>query len=352
MLAGAFVLAESRGCVALHRFTAWKAAHIGVTTVDQRSSFELHDAVIADSHIGVSPNFFNPALHTRFSLVSSHVLGSTAASTCAASLRCRAMTSSSVDGTSTSCGSIFGNGYRRVGVVVPQVTNRGKTCDQDFLPVCRPPNLPERLCGMGWDRRYGLPGTQHMEMHVIDTHFSHFNDSDCGLESVGVAMNPTQRNYAPEQFYSGITWHSVEPRARFNFGATSIFASQCKTGCDALTQLLAHDEDGTFTGLGAGVVTSQENPGLVDDHTRCTTLGANGAFHCHSMPLRQLTFENIDRDRGFRRIGPVKLERMFNETVGVDRTEVHFTSLSHRRIVALLSTVSGFNSSFRDHTIR
>lgn len=321
ILIGAFIVAESRGCLQLTSFKVWKAAHVGILTVDQRSSLELHHVVVADSHIGISANFFNPSLHVRLDVISSVIMGTTDASTCTASLRCRAMISQDVDATSSTCHSVFGNRYRRVGILVPQVTNRGKTCGQDFLSQCRPITTPERLCSMSWERRYGTVGTQHAIFNVLDTDFSHFKQLDCGLRSVAVSPNPTQRSYSPEQRFEGISWYETEDNARFYFAPTEIFDRQCRSNtCDALQLLLVHDIDGSFSPLATpGVVTSSINPGLVDGLSRCTPLTGLGAFHCHSMPLRAFTFENIDRDRGDRNIGPIKMERMLNVT-HVDRT--------------------------------
>jgi hypothetical protein len=311
---GVFLIATSKySCVELTNHMVWKAAHVGILSVDQRTSVDLVNIVVSDSHIGISINYFNTPIHTALNIRNSIIMGSTDASTCDGSLTCLAPNEVDVDG--TTCRSVFGTGFRRVGIALPQVTNRGKTCEQDFLNTCRPVILPERLCGMSWDREYGLPGTQHASITVQDVNFAHFNADDCGRRSVGIAPNPTQRSYNFEQFYEGIGWFNTPQNATAYFATHAKTAGECKRDCDALNMLIAHDVDGTFTATGKSnsVVLSSVNPGHADDSTRCTTYPGMGAFHCWQMPLRTATFENIDRDRGGRIIGPIKLQRQISE---------------------------------------
>ena len=58
------------------------------------------------------------------------------------------------------CNSVFGPTWRRVGVMTSQYTNLGKTCGvSGELASCRPVTTPVRMCGMPWERRYGLPSS-------------------------------------------------------------------------------------------------------------------------------------------------------------------------------------------------
>eukprot|EP00049_Salpingoeca_infusionum_P016727 m.345219 g.345219 ORF g.345219 m.345219 type:complete len:3928 (+) comp16139_c0_seq5:247-12030(+) len=323
---GVFIVATQKySCVELTDHLVWKAAHIGFLAVDQRVTLRLNNVAVADSHIGISANFYNPPLHTALAVTQSVVLGSTDASTCSASLTCLADSESDPFG--TGCNSVFGTTYRRVGIVLPQVTNRGKTCDQDFLPTCRPITRPERLCGMGWDQRYGLPGTQHTSMVVEDVTFGHFTLDDCGYKSVALSPNPTQRNYVPEMFFEDITWSNMFKNASMYLSNKRRTSAACRVNCDALQALVAHDVDGSLTqsGRANSVLVSAANPALADGASRCLSEPDFGAIHCWNMPLRQATFENIDRDRGGRHIGPVKLERLDAATQQV----VERTTFSH-----------------------
>jgi hypothetical protein len=312
VLVGAFLLPDRKACLSLQGMTVWKAAHVGILTVDQDAEVHLTNAVISDSHIGLSLNFFRVELHSHSRVRDSVIMGSTLASTCAASLSCRAATASDVAGRTSTCGSVLGPGYRHVGVLLPQYTNRGKTCARDFLPVCRPPNRPERLCAMPWEQRYGLPSTQHAQITFDNVVFAHFNRTGCAdTQSVGILTNPTQRNYVPEQWYSRIRWHATPLDAQFYFAVYDRTLGECATGCDALNYLLAHDVDGTFTGGAAGSeVTSSSNPGLVDGEARCVPLEGRGAIRCSGLPLKSVVLESKDRDSGFVRLGPVLVQRL------------------------------------------
>ncbi|EDQ93048.1 uncharacterized protein MONBRDRAFT_22411 [Monosiga brevicollis MX1] len=323
-LVGVFLMADAKSCFELRGATVWKAAHLGIVTVDQRAEVQILNSVVSDSHIGISLNFFTIAKRGSEVLIeNSLIMGATAASTCDDSLRCRAVTGTDVQGTGSTCGSVFGNSYRHVGVVLPQYTNRGKTCEQDYLPSCRPVTRPERLCGMGWEARYGLPSVTHAHITMRDVTFAHFNNrSSCNLKSYGILTNPTQRNYAPEQQYTDVTFYETDAERRFYFGRLPEHSSECQTGCDALTYLLAHESNGELSGLsGAGTITSNVNPGVILGEPFCTSLPSNGASRCgsDSMRLRHAVLINRDRDSGFRRIGPVNVQRM--KADGVNATE-------------------------------
>lgn len=147
---GAFLLPHgaSGTCVALAQFQAWKNSHVGVLAMDQWGSLQLDQLVVADNHIGIAANFIssgeeaNGHLHggeggqavDYLRISNSMILGSTAASTCSASTTCLAHTiddtaamgiNDEVEG-QNACGSVFGDGFRRVGLLWPQWSNRGK----------------------------------------------------------------------------------------------------------------------------------------------------------------------------------------------------------------------------------
>ncbi|KAA0165290.1 hypothetical protein FNF31_01943 [Cafeteria roenbergensis] len=328
---GAFLLSDVSGqsrqdrCRQWNGFVAWKAAHIGIVTVDQSANLILNDVHVFDSHIGVSLNFLRMGTTASFAHVMNSVIaGSTDASTCDASVTCRAVGESDV--VPVGCNSVLGAKFRRAGIMSSQYTNRGKTCEHDFLPFCYPSNKPERMCSMPWEKRYGLPGTRHGELHVQNTVFTNFDgDDDCGSKSRAVVANPTQVDFAPPMYFKGVTWHNVPEQARFHFDKTSATDSKCKLGCDGLSFVVVHDVDGTTTGKAGGSVISN-NPELAAPSPYCVGNANWPGFRCPPVTggaadpytLRNFVFESTEgADRGHRRLGPLKVERSIP---GSDRT--------------------------------
>ncbi len=107
VLIGAFLLSNGTSCLALTNFKVWKAAHIGILTVDQTSNILLNQVSISDSHIGISLNFVRTNTDNNAIVQNSAIYGSTLASTCTESLTCLARTKNDPRG--LSCGSVFGS---------------------------------------------------------------------------------------------------------------------------------------------------------------------------------------------------------------------------------------------------
>ena len=83
----------------------------------------------SDNHIGVSLNFIRHG-YGFGRVVNSTIMGSSPASApCTFSTTCRAM--SGRDAVGVGCGSVFGSGWRHVGIVTSQYTNAG-TCTHSF----------------------------------------------------------------------------------------------------------------------------------------------------------------------------------------------------------------------------
>jgi len=320
---GAFLLSDVAGqpkqtrCRQWSSFVAWKSSHLAVVTVDQTANVVLDNVRVYDSHIGISLNFFRLGTTASYAHVVNSVIGGStgASSTCDASVVCRAVGESG--GAAASCRSVLGTAFRRAGLMTSQYTNRGKTCEHDFLPFCYPKSKPERMCSMPWEKRYGLPGTRHAELHVRDTVFTHFGgDNDCGAMSRAVVHNPTQVDYAPPMHFSGIKWHLVPQDARFHFRALPSTDAKCANGCDGFFFLVVNDKDGTTTGTAGGSVIGN-NPELAAASPFCEANARWPGFRCPgALPapapytLRNFVFESTDfADRGHRRIGPLKVER-------------------------------------------
>ena len=155
-MVGFFLLSVGTTCVEARSLVAWACSHVGILTVDQLANIELRGVVVADNHIGVSLNFVRGGYGYGM-VFGSLVMGTSPdAASCADNMVCRAMTKGDVAG--VGCNSVYGAGWRRVGIMSSQYTNLGKTCGVSHeLPVCRPVTTPVRMCSMPWEKRYGLP---------------------------------------------------------------------------------------------------------------------------------------------------------------------------------------------------
>ena len=323
-LVGAFILSYGTSCVQLTRFRAWKIAHVAVLTVDQTSNMQLSNIYTSDSHIGVSLNFFNRGgVGNTASITNSVIFGATPASTCADSLTCRALSKNDAAGTGANgCTSVFGNGYRNVGIVIPQYLNRGKTCERDSLPVCRPGITPERLCSMPWELRYGLPTNGiRATFTVSSTTFGFFGNASaslCGKKSIAMTVNPSQPEFTPEVVLSGLTFSNSPATgaatSRGWFSRLDVTTPGCSELCDALQHLLVRDTDGSTFGA-VGTLISDVNPALSEPTSTCSTISAVGGIFCTaaSLPLRAAMFQNLDLDRGSRLLGPVRITKSLNQ---------------------------------------
>lgn len=320
---GAFIL-FAEGCREVGDFTAWKISDIAVLSVDQTASeLQLSRMVIADSHIGMSLNFYPGGAsgtndEVEIHLSSSHFIGTSALSTCDASLECRA--SAMDDNLGLECGSLLGGeNIRRVGIMTPQFTDRGKTChfeaDCDF-PSGRPINMISRECSMPWEHRYGMGmGVRRGIFNMTDVTFFGFkgkNGSDCGMDSVAIINNPSQIDYTPAFHTNGITWAETPEDGKFLLnlknGYTDFYAVMELTYNDGIDMMVFYDEDGTLLGNGAGS-TLTTNLLLAAEDPYCSNQADWGAYECdpNTINLRPGVFESLDTDRGGRRIGPVKI---------------------------------------------
>ena len=304
------------GCVQVYGWTLWKNAHHGLLTVDQTSNMEVSQTVVSDNHIGMSLNFVRAAVDEHIYISESVIMGSTAASTCQASLTCMAVSPTDLLATSGVCGSVLGPSYRRVGLLTPSLgMNAAHTCeiDADGILTCSPPNTPTRLCGMPWENRYGLPSTSFSLFNVSTTTFAYWNASDCGLTSAAVAWNPTQLDHTPVINFRTTTWTSAEVSSRFSLESTSV-SGDCGSYCDGRDQIGMRDEDGTtldivLTAGSPGHTLVSNNPPVVGGPQECEYISGWNAYACHDTVFRRMIFESEDIDRGTRRIGPVLINR-------------------------------------------
>eukprot|EP00434_Breviolum_minutum_P022750 symbB.v1.2.020072.t1/scaffold1664.1/size142436/7 len=198
-------------CVHLRKLKAWKNSHVGILFVDTPSSMIVSDVLVFDNHIGLTGNFhrqIGDMLHS-FEFRDSQVYGSTTLSNCRASLQCMAVGPGDV--TATTCRSLPGPEFRRVGILLPIITNRGKTCeDGPVQRTCPVANLPERDCALPWEQRYGNRASRMSSQKIMNVDFAGFRTEDCGMRSVAIAYNPTSRDWNPLLEVSGLRFAETD----------------------------------------------------------------------------------------------------------------------------------------------
>lgn len=324
-LVGVFFLGTRTQCALFNGFTVWKAAHIGLVAVDAIApKFIVSDVAVIDAHIGLSLNFANLDIpkvavsEVTHSLFIGVATAAAAVSKPEASLYHRAMTIDDPTGTSIG-GSVMGLTYARTGIIGSQYTNRAKTGEFDNAVLKRPPNRPERLCGLPWEKRFGLPSTRGTHMFLTDIVFAGYVEDYQGLKTTAYSLNPTQVDQPVPVSMSKIIWDNVPLKARFNFRTPDDVDTACGGDCDGMNFALVSDVDGTVTGT-ANTSIVPNNPALVDQYA-CTYVNEWRGYYCPGIKFRQSIIENMDRDRGFRRLGTMHITRVQSAgSVGVNRT--------------------------------
>ena len=314
------------GCVAVDGFKVWKAAHVGILTVDQLSSLRVSHAWVSDSHIGVSLNFIRfDREETQINISDSTIVGSSPATRgCGEATTCMAVTAADTRG--DTCGSVLGGGYRRAGLLMPQFTGRAKTCeiDPDGMAVCDPPNIVTRMCSLPWEQRYGTGLGGAHAMFLSGVTFSGFNVSECGgLASHAVVQNPTQTDDSVPAYASRIMWDAMLPDGRFDFRMNGNTPADCAdgVGCDATSFVNWEDVDGTLTGSGIPRSTVLgANPALAFASPRCEGQAGWGGIQCGGTGLlgaptgptvfRAGVISQVDTDAGHLNLGGLQVTRV------------------------------------------
>ena len=325
-LVGMFALAEQQGeCRIISPFKAWKNAHLGIVTVDQGANIKVKGAVLADNHQGVSLNFVRTGWESFSTIEDSVILGSTDASVCGASETCRAV--SQADTRGLGCNSEFGASWRRVGIVMPQYTNKPKTCEGDFQGgVCRPPNKVHRMCSLPWENRFGNLNVKHAKLNINNTVFAHWKTTDCSGKSRAIASNPSQPDFNPRTTLSKITWDSstVDADARFQLGDASYQtheASACSGvmgSCDAVNYFTVVDADGSSISSawddGSDVrgesftMLSAFNP-TIARADKCIADADTKSIVCRDYEMTRLVLESDPERFTKRRLGPTTITK-------------------------------------------
>lgn len=331
------------GCSGVSGAQVWKASHLGIFTVDSPVNVLVTGAFVAETHIGSSIAFYaNSRAEISATYADSTFVGATLAGLdCSVDATCRAETPWDV--TAQGCGSVLGAGYRHAGILLPMFeSTQGKTCEYNPMPEsCTTPNIPERLCGMPWEKRYALPDVSltNTALYLTRVTFSNFNASVCGMESNAIVANPTQVDRNPPAYASGISWWGTPYEARFDFSTNSQTDSECVgANCDAFYFINFLDIDGTLTGgrdvpletfvvtagnltgytsqLGrtyssvAGSTVLGPNPLLAISEDRCPQQTTWNGATCVGVRYVNAFMSDVSADAGHNALGPLEITRV------------------------------------------
>eukprot|EP00039_Didymoeca_costata_P018192 m.332487 g.332487 ORF g.332487 m.332487 type:complete len:4620 (+) comp16956_c0_seq1:136-13995(+) len=322
-LVGLFLLDVGQNdCRSVSNFKAWKNAHLGVVTVDQSANLELNQVVVADNHIGISLNYVRQGFQSYSKISNSIILGSTEASSCDSSVDCRAVSQKDVRG--LTCNSEFGSKFRRVGITMPQYTNKKKTCEGDMKGgVCRPPNKVHRMCSLPWENRFGNLDVLHARLEITSTTFAHWYENDCSRKSRAIALNPSQPDMAPETTLSDLTWSDSDETAKVQLGDASYQTHEAKAcgkaSCDAVNYFKIFDLDGSTI----GGFWAEQDPSMAQEKftmlsnfnpaqaraDKCFAHNNTQSIVCHDYYPSRLVLESQPPRFTKRRLGPVTITK-------------------------------------------
>jgi hypothetical protein len=356
-------------CVQLNGFTVWKAAHIGIFTVDQVSDVRITNSLVSDNHIGVSLNFDKSGGDESYSRIQDSVIYGTTLATqgCGDSTACRAVGEDDVKG--DGCNSVLGLNYRRAGVLMPQYLNHGKTCERDEdhqMPVCSPGNTIVRMCSMPLERRYGTISAVNVAAYLSNVRFGFFNKTDCGVRSTAIVHNPTQIDQSVPHYISGAVWENVPHDSKFDFRTGALTDEKCQdgVGCDSMNNIYLRDEDGSVTGHAGGSIIGP-NPALVYPEPGCLARADWNGFECNSPNVPALRYGHYEGvNQGRVNMGGVQFTRRVDPNDNSTwRTSASFGSIMdlcaergpqpfRPHIVALATTTAIYQASTEPDTIR
>ena len=210
-------------CAVVTGMKAWRSAHIGIGGVDSVANVLVHKVILAENFIGVSFSHVRTSYGGYSGVLNSIIIGSLSSTPCTGDSpsvsgttwqqKCQAFSFDDPFGTASTCQSVLADtDYTRVGILIPQWTNRGKTCtmNSDLSPAsCSvEPLLPDRLCGLPWEKRYALPMEYlYSEHHVRNVSFTGFSsDPSCATRGAAIALNPSQIDVQPVVVTSSLNW--------------------------------------------------------------------------------------------------------------------------------------------------
>lgn len=338
-------------CIVVRGVKVWRSGHVGLGGVDMRADILISGVVLAENPIGTSMSYFKVGAQNAFTgIVDSTIIGtfrndgySDSEDSLLSKQTCQAFSLSDPWGLQDNrCASVIGGLYRRVGFMLPQHTNGPKTCATAGRFRCRPSNVPDRMCGMPWQNRFGVPVSMlYAETHIHNVAFIGFRADDgvpsASFRSAAIAINPTQVDTQSTVVVSGLRWtepgdSNKSPRMdeMARFGAEHGDRSCNGHWCLGLEMLVINDQDGslarssdmlTYTGgqlsLGGGVMTAPSPMCFPASHLGPSwQLCPSGATDRDDSVFRQ--YSAVWRDWGSDVIGPVLSTRYFRH--GDNRT--------------------------------
>ncbi|RYG70223.1 hypothetical protein EON64_00770, partial [archaeon] len=328
---------DASDCAVLDGMKVWRSAHVGIQGLDIVPNVLIARSILAENFIGTNLMFFRSSLSAFSGMVQSTVIGSLTNSPSAAGAcrdmsdvryvrgsQCQAFTETDPLGLQAACGSVLADLYRRVGVMVPQFTNRARTCAlAGRFAECDPPNTPDRLCMLPMDKRYALPVDMiYAEMHIHNTTFVNFQyrsyDNTSMVQggecipslledkSAAIAYNPSQFDMQPTLVTSGLHFVNTDVSARLghDLGAWAQ-ADNCQyRSCSGHDMMVVHDQDGSMTPLNKAGQLVYKNPAYATPYPSCFEVASvdNGLYLCPSAVEDQDNNDNGDTnyEAGFR----------------------------------------------------
>ena len=281
-------------CVGVADLKVWQISHVGIVTLDQLASVELDNVTVADSHVGISLNSIRSGSEHVFKVLNSVIMGTTrlnrgqaGSAPCAAyqDWECRAY--GQYNTLAAFCDSVFGDSVRRIGIAVPRYTNQAKTCGtRGESGICRPVTRPAKQCAVPMLGRYGRVQARRAELHISNTIFHGFFESDCGKDSRALSVLPDEGDFVPDIYLNAVTWHETDQRAKMLLGVdpgriakTGLSGGKCESLCDAVMAAVVHESAGE--GLFAGAIQPVQdvcvsgNDCVLVGGQRATSLGRN-----------------------------------------------------------------------------
>lgn len=125
-------------CALLSGFKAWRNAYTGIMSLDTEANVLIANIVLAENHIGINLHFYKEATNVFSGIVASKIIGSLSLDTSSCKdlpdsswlpkYQCHGFTANDPLGKTTVCSSVIAKLYRRVGILIPQWTNKPRTC--------------------------------------------------------------------------------------------------------------------------------------------------------------------------------------------------------------------------------
>jgi hypothetical protein len=276
-----FFIRPTSGCVLVTDLTVWKSSHIGILVLDAGNALRVANSMVADSHIGLSMRFSGTSKSLMWNeVINTTFVGTSLASTCNASLTCRAITMD--DKLGVQCNSVF-RSFHRVGYVVPQYVgdNAIENGDSDALFYAG----GWMHSALPWGRHFGPSAGPYSASRLLNSRFVNFHQNECNLKSFAISMNPGEFDLTVPVFANNVTWSDVDQSSKIWLGSGR--------------RPLFNDLDGSL--LGNGPDSQLMTEAMAAEMSVCApsiawkTSTGSPAFLCRSLRIRSASLQNVDR---------------------------------------------------------